>query len=55
MRMMAEMNAKMDGNQAEMRSTLCAFSPELKETIQREMRAAIYPIQSELDKTIACN
>jgi hypothetical protein len=38
-----------------MRSTLCAIRSELKETIQREMRAAIQPIRAELDETTACN
>jgi hypothetical protein len=38
--MMEEMNAKMDGNQAEMRSTIDAFRSEFKETIQHEMKAA---------------
>jgi hypothetical protein len=33
--MMAEMNAKMDINQAELRSIICTFWAELKETIQR--------------------
>jgi hypothetical protein len=28
--MMAEMNTKMDGNEAEMRSTICAFQSELR-------------------------
>jgi hypothetical protein len=53
--MMAEMNAKMDGNQAEIRSTICAMRSELKETIQHEMKAGIQPIRSELDETTACN
>jgi hypothetical protein len=52
--MMTEMNAKMDGNQAQMRSTLCAFRSELKETIQQEMKAVIQPIRAELDETTTC-
>jgi nitrate/nitrite-specific signal transduction histidine kinase len=53
--MMEEMNAKMDANYAELRSIIRTFRPELKETIQREMRAAIQSVQSELDETTACN
>jgi hypothetical protein len=49
------MNAKMDGNQAEIRLTVCAIRSELKETIQHEMKAVIQPIRSELDETTACN
>jgi signal transduction histidine kinase len=41
--------------QAEMRSTICAFRSELKETIQHEMKAVIQPMRSELDVTTACN
>jgi hypothetical protein len=37
-RTMAEMNAKMDGNQTEMRSTICAIWSELEETIQQETK-----------------
>jgi hypothetical protein len=36
-------NAKMDTNQAEMRSTVCAILSELEETIQLEMRAQYNP------------
>jgi hypothetical protein len=54
-RMMEEMNTKMDGNQAEMRSTVCAIWSELKETIQHEMKAIIQPIQVELDEMTACH
>jgi DNA repair exonuclease SbcCD ATPase subunit len=53
--MMAEMNAKMDGNQAEMKSTVYAMWPKLKETIQHGMKVIIQPIQPELDETTACN
>jgi hypothetical protein len=53
--MMAEMNAKMDGNQAEMRSIFCTFRSELKETIQRHMRATVQSVRSEFDETTACN
>jgi hypothetical protein len=49
------MNAKMDSNQAEMRSTVCAIRSELKENIQSEMRAVIQSVRSELDETTACN
>jgi hypothetical protein len=49
------MNAKMDTNQAEMRSTVCAIRSELEEIIQHEMKAIIQPIQSELDETTDCN
>jgi hypothetical protein len=54
-RMIGEMNAKMDGNQAEMISTVCAMRFELKETIQQEMKAVIQPVRAELDETTACN
>jgi hypothetical protein len=40
--------------QAEIRSIICAFQSEIKETIQREMRAAIQSVQSELDETTTC-
>jgi hemerythrin-like domain-containing protein len=64
--MLAEIRARMDTNlnkmreeiksgQAEMRSTICAFWSELKQTIQHEMEAIIQPIQSELDEKTACN
>jgi hypothetical protein len=64
--MLAEISARMDTNinemreeiksgQAEMRSTTCTFQSELKETIQRQMKAVIQPIRSELDETTACN
>jgi hypothetical protein len=46
--MMDELNAKVDSNQAEMRS-------ELKETTQHKMKAVIQPIQSELNEMTACN
>jgi hypothetical protein len=49
------MEAKMDANQAEMRSTVCAIRSEVKETIQLEMRATIQSVRSELDGTTACN
>jgi hypothetical protein len=52
--MMAELNAKMDGNQVEMRSTICALLSELKETIQREMKAVMQPVRAEMDETTAC-
>jgi hypothetical protein len=42
-------------SQAEMRSTICAFWSELKETVQHEMKAVMQPIRSELDETTACN
>jgi hypothetical protein len=42
-------------SQVEMRSTICAFRSELKETIQHEMKAVIQPIRSELDGMTACN
>jgi hypothetical protein len=51
----AGMEAKMDTNHAEMRSTVCAFRSEFKETIQYEMKAVIQPIQAEWDETTACN
>jgi hypothetical protein len=53
--MMDEMNAKMDDNQAEMRSTICAFRSHLNETTQHEMKAVMQPIRAELDETTACN
>jgi hypothetical protein len=52
---MAEMNAMMDTNQAKLRSLICTFRSELKETIQREMRAIIRSVWSDLDETTACN
>jgi hypothetical protein len=39
------MEETMNANQAEMRSTVCALRSELKETIQRVMRAAREPIR----------
>jgi hypothetical protein len=54
-RMMEEINAKMDGNQAEMRSTSCLMRFELKETIQHGMKVVLQPIQLELNETTACN
>jgi hypothetical protein len=42
-------------SQAEMRSVICTFWSELKETIQHEIKAVIQPIPSELDETTACN
>jgi hypothetical protein len=42
-------------SQAKMRSTICAFRSELKETMKRETRAVIQYVRSELDDTIACN
>jgi hypothetical protein len=53
--MMEEMNAKMDSNQAEIRSTVCAIWSEIKETIKHEMKAVIQPKWSELDEMTACN
>jgi hypothetical protein len=64
--MLAEISARMNASlkdvkgdiksaQVEKRSTICAFWPQLKETIQHEMNAVIQSIQSELDKTTACN
>jgi hypothetical protein len=44
----------MDANQTEMRSIICTFRPEFKETILREMRAAIQSVRSELDETTTC-
>jgi hypothetical protein len=41
--------------QVEIRSTICAFRSELKETIQHEMKAVIQPICSELDEMTACD
>jgi hypothetical protein len=38
-----------------MRSTVSAMRSELKETIQREMKAVIQPILAELDEKIARN
>jgi hypothetical protein len=40
--------------QAEMRSKFCAFRSELKETIQRQMRAATQSVRSGLDETTTC-
>jgi hypothetical protein len=49
------MNAKMNSNEAKMRFIVCMFRSELKETIQREMRAAIQFVSSELHETTSCN
>jgi hypothetical protein len=46
---------KIKSGQAEIRSIICTFRSELKKTIQREMRAAIQSIWSELDEMTACN
>jgi hypothetical protein len=43
--MVEEMDVKMDGNQAEMRSILCVIQSELRETIQHEMKAIMQPIR----------
>jgi hypothetical protein len=53
--MMEEMNIEMDGNQAEMRSTICAIQSELEEAIQYKMKAIIQPIRAGLDEMTACN
>jgi hypothetical protein len=45
-----EMLARLDANRAEMRSILCTFRSVMKETIQRQMRAAIQSVRSELDE-----
>jgi hypothetical protein len=50
-----EMREEIKSGQAEIRSTICAFRSELKETIQHEMKAVIQPMRSELGKTTACN
>jgi signal transduction histidine kinase len=50
-----EMRKEIKSNQAEMRSTICAFRSELNETIQHEMKAVIQPIRAELDETTDCN
>jgi hypothetical protein len=47
---LARMREDIMTGQAEMRSTVCAIQPELKETIQRVMGAAI-----QSDETAACN
>jgi DNA repair exonuclease SbcCD ATPase subunit len=52
--MMTEMEAKMESNQAETRSTVRAVQYELKETIQHGIRAAIQPIREELDEMTTC-
>jgi hypothetical protein len=41
--------------EAEIISIICTFGSELKETIQRVMRAAIQSVQSELDEATASN
>jgi flagellar hook-basal body complex protein FliE len=38
---MKEIDAKMDANQSEMRSTICAFRSELEETIQQETKDSL--------------
>jgi hypothetical protein len=50
-----EMREEIKSGQAEMRSTICAFRSELKETIHHEMKAVIQPIRPELDEPTACN
>jgi hypothetical protein len=54
-KMMFEINDKMEDNQAEMRSTICAFRSELQDTIKREMRTAMQSVRSELEKITAYN
>jgi hypothetical protein len=51
--MMAEMKAKMDTNWDGIIYAVCAIG-ELIGTIQREMRAAIQSVRSELDEMTTC-
>jgi hypothetical protein len=60
--MLAEISARMgvntkdiESSQAKMRSTVCTVRSELEDTIQRETRAAIKCVRSELDEKTACN
>jgi hypothetical protein len=50
-----DLKEEIKSGQAEMRSIICRFHSELKETIQHEMRATIQSVQSELDETVTCN
>jgi hypothetical protein len=52
--MLARMREDIKCSQAEIRSILCTFRSQLKEIIQRETRAAIQSVRSELDETTAC-
>jgi hypothetical protein len=45
---------KLGNNQAEIRSTICAFRSELKETIQHGIKAAVQPKRAVLDETNTC-
>jgi hypothetical protein len=49
-----DLNEDIKSSQAELRSTICAFWSELKETIQHGMKVVIQPIRAELDETTAC-
>jgi nitrate/nitrite-specific signal transduction histidine kinase len=49
-----DLKEEIKSGQAEMRSILCTFRSELKETIQRQTRAAIQSVQSELNETAIC-
>jgi vacuolar-type H+-ATPase subunit E/Vma4 len=51
---LARMRKDIKSSQAEIRSAICAMLSEL-ESIQREMRAVIQPVRSELDETTACS
>jgi hypothetical protein len=50
--MMAEMNANLAADQAQMRSTLRAFHSKM--VIQRGIKAAMQPIRPEFDETHTC-
>jgi hypothetical protein len=50
-----DLKEEIKSSQAEMRSIICIFQSELKDTIQHEMRTIIQPTWSELDETTACN
>jgi hypothetical protein len=52
--MLVRMREEIKSGQAEMKSIICTFGCELKETLQRVMRAAIKSVGSELDETTAC-
>jgi predicted metal-dependent hydrolase len=53
-RLESRIETKMDGNQAEMRSTVCAMRSELKKTFQHGRKVVIQHIGSEMDETTAC-
>jgi hypothetical protein len=50
-----DLREEIKSGQTEMRSIICTFRSELKETIQHEIKAAIHSVRSELNEMTACN